>query len=142
MSAIAWSLDTPPKRWLALLAVVFLVSVGVLVHSFLDTLASPQQKAEATPKPAMESAEQVQTRSEPVWNAPPPEPSHTTERVSPFAAQDAAEAKIDPSARQKQVHAQAEYLRALIASGKVPRQFGNLTKEQVDQMEKDGITIQ
>jgi hypothetical protein len=142
MSAIGWSLDTPAKRWLALLAVAFLVSMGVLVHSFLDSLTSPQQKAEATPKPALESAEQVQARSEPVWNAPPPEPSHTTERVSPFAAQDAVEARTDPAARQKIVHHQAEYLRGLIASGRLPKQMGNLTKEQVDQMEKDGITIE
>jgi len=142
MSAITWSLDTPSKRWLALLAVAFVVSMGVMVHSFLEALSSPQQKAEAPPKPALESTEQVQTLSEPEWNAPPPQPDRVAERVSPFAAQDAAQPKSDPAARQRLVHRQADYLRGLIAAGKLPKQMGNLTKEQVDQMEKDGITIE
>ena len=63
-------------------------------------------------------------------------------RVSPFAAQDAARVSNDPIAAQNRVHLQAEYLRKLIADGKVPKGLGNLTKERVDEMEKKGILIE
>ena len=146
MSTISWSLDTPAKRWLALLAVAFVVSVGVLVHSYFDTLFPPEQTVVAQQRPA-EVPEPVHVRSEPVWNSPPP--IGTTEetpappvRVSPFAAQDAARVSNDPIAAQNRVHLQAEYLRKLIADGKVPKGLGNLTKEKVDEMEKKGILIE
>jgi hypothetical protein len=44
--------------------------------------------------------------------------------------------------RQKVVHEQAEYLRNLISQGKLPDTTGNLTKEQVDEMERKGITLE
>jgi hypothetical protein len=148
MSAILWSLDTATKRWLALLAAVFLLSTGVLVHSFL-TASSPQEPITVTAvqRPVPQTAEEVRTRSEPAWGqaqqAGRSEQSAVAERVSPFDAQEAAaRKKIDPVARQEAVHQQANYLRNLIAAGKVPSGLGNLTKEQVDQMEKEGVTIQ
>jgi len=147
MSTIPWSLDTPAKRWLALLAVAFVVSVGVLVHSFFDTLFPQERKAEVAQPRASEVPEPVHVRTEPVWNSPPrmgaiEETPAPPVRVSPFAAQDAARVSNDPIAAQNRVHLQAEYLRKLIADGKVPKGLGNLTKEKVDEMEKKGILIE
>jgi hypothetical protein len=146
MNTISWLLDTAAKRWLALLAVAFVVSVGVLMHSFFAVLSPPEQTVVAQ-RPAAEAAEPVHVRSEPVWNSPPR--MGTTEetpappvRVSPFAAQDAARVSNDPIAARNRVHLQAEYLRKLIADGKLPRGLGDLTKEQVDEMEKKGILIE
>jgi hypothetical protein len=45
-------------------------------------------------------------------------------------------------AHQQAVHQQAEYLRTLISQGKSTPGYGNLTKEQVDQMEQKGVLIQ
>ena len=145
MSAISWSLDTPAKRWLALLAVAFVVSVGVLMHSFFAVLSPPEQTVVAQ-KPPTEVPEPVHVRTEPVWNHPQQlvateETPAPPVRVSPFAAQDAARVSNDPIAAQNRVHLQAEYLRKLIAAGRLPKGLGNLTKEQVDEMEKKGILI-
>ena len=64
-------------------------------------------------------------------------------RVSPFDSRDKLLTKKDEMvAQQKMVHFQAEYLRTLIAKGKLPAGLGHLTKEQVDEMEKNGETIQ
>ena len=147
MDAIFSSLDTPAKRWLALLAVAFLVSVGVLVHSFFDTLFPQEQKAEVAQLRASEVPEPVHVRTEPEWTSPPrmgatEETPAPPVRVSPFAAQDAARISNDPIAAQNRVHQQAEYLRKVIASGRVPKALGNLTKEKVDEMEKKGILIE
>jgi hypothetical protein len=144
MSAISWSLDTPAKRWLALLALAFVVSVGVLMHSFFDALSPPEQTV-VVQQPAAEVPEPVHVRSEPAWNSPQPveavKQSSVADRVSPFDNQKPPPTKRDPVVYQKMVHHQAEYLRTLIANGKLPPGFGNLTKERIDEMEKNGEMI-
>ena len=116
------------------------------MHSFLNVL-SPPEKTVVAQQPVAEVREPVHVRSEPVWNSPPQlgateETPAPPVRVSPFAAQDAARVSNDPIAARNRVHLQAEYLRKLIADGKVPKALGNLTKEQVDEMEKKGILIE
>jgi hypothetical protein len=146
MSAIPWSMDASSKRWLAALGVVALVSLSILTRSFCIVLfpTKPEPVAAQTSTPAREAV----ARTEPAWNTTTPsrsaeDPQDTPPRVSPFAAQEAAAAaaKAHELSAQQAVHRQAEYLRNLISQGKLPQGFGNLTKEQVDEMEKKGITI-
>lgn len=146
MSAIPWSMDASSKRWLAVLGAVGLVSISILTYSFVSALfpSNQQPVAAQTPPPAKE----VVTRIEPAWNNSSPssvaeDSQVTTAKVSPFMTQDAAAAaaKAHQLSLQQAVHRQAEYLRNLISQGKLPEGFGKLTKEQVDEMEKNGITI-
>ena len=145
MDNLDWSIfDTPAKRWLAVLAGAFVLTVAVLMHlSFNAT--TPMERAEVK-QPQAEAAETVQTRVEPVWTNPEPMPEMPRPvppaKPSPFEAQDKATVANDPLAMQRRVHMQAEYLRQLIADGKLPRGLGNLTKEQVDEMERKGILVQ
>jgi hypothetical protein len=117
------------------------------MHSFLNVL-SPPEKTVVAQQPPAEVPEPVRVRTEPAWPSPPQMVGATEERpappvrVSPFAAQDAARISNDPIAAQNRVHLQAEYLRKLIADGKVPKGLGNLTKEKIDEMEKKGILIE
>lgn len=146
MNAVSRSIDAGSKRWLAVLAATVAASVIFMVYSVIQTLSPSRPTVVAPQKPA--SAGEPATRTEPDWNA-----AHAGQglevpaaREDPFAAQEAAAAKAaaahDPVARQQDVHRQAEYLRGLISQGKLPSCFGKLTKEQVDQMEKNGLTIQ
>ena len=148
MNAIPRSTNDDSKRWLVLLAAATAASIAFLGYSIVRGLSPTKLSVEAPQKPAL--AEQAATRSEPDWNGTPAgqvaDDSHSAStRPDPFAAQDAAAAKAaaanDPVVIQQAVHHQAEYLRDLIAKGKVPESLGNLTKEKVDQMEKDGIMI-
>lgn len=146
MSAIPWSMDASSKRWLAALGAVVLVSISILTRSFFSALFPSNQEPVAAP--ARTPAREAVTRTEPAWNTTTPSrstenPQEATPKVSPFAAQDAAAAaaKAHELSAQEAVHRQAEYLRNLISQGKLPEGFGKLTKEQVDEMEKKGITI-
>jgi hypothetical protein len=146
MSAIPSALDTASKRWLAVLAVVFLASVALLARSFLNASFSPEEKTITIEPRASGRTEPVSTRSEPAWDrlqaVPEAEPNQPDGRASPFAALSAAKARDNPALIQERVHQQAEYLRKLIADGKLPESLGPLTKEQVDEMEKKGILIE
>jgi hypothetical protein len=145
MSALPQSLDTAFKRWFAVLAVVFLASLGILTRSFINASLPPAENAITVEPRAPRTTEQVTTRNEPAWDnlqaVHEVEPTHPDGRVSPFAALDAAEARDDPAKMQERVHQQAEYLRNLIVKGQLPRGLGHLTKERVDEMEKKGIMI-
>ncbi len=136
--------DTSAKRWLAVLAAAFLATVMVLVHSFLDALA-PSENTVTAQQSTSGSAGDAPVKSEPTWSDQPQaqaqDGSATVTRVSPFDNQRPTVPKVDPAAQQEMVHQQAEYLRQLIAAGKLPKGYGNLTKEQVDEMEKKGISI-
>jgi hypothetical protein len=145
MNAIPKSTDDGSKRWLLVLAVMAAASVIFLVYSFIKAQSPPEQSVVAPQKPA--PAEEAVTRSEPDWNGAAAgqvaEGSQApASRPDPFAAQNAAAAKNDPVVFQKAVHQQAEYLRKLISEGKLPGGYGNLTKEQVDEMEKKGLLIE
>jgi hypothetical protein len=146
MDAILDFFDTSAKRWLAVLTAAFLVSVVVLTRSFMNVLA-PDESAVPVQRSTSVGTEQVQSRNEPSWNnqsqaqAQGEQGSPNIERVSPFDNDRPKVTKVDPVARQEVVHQQADYLRKLIAAGKLPKGFGNLTKQQVDEMEKKGLTI-
>lgn len=150
MSAISSSVDTDSKRWLTVLGVAAAIAVIFLAYSFVTQLSPPDQSVTAPPKPAATHAEEAVARAEPDWASATA--GHTagdllanTTKPDPFAAKYAAEAKAaaahDPVARQQDVHRQTEYLRNLISQGKLPECFGHLTKEQVDEMERKGVTI-
>jgi hypothetical protein len=140
-------LNTDSKRWLAVLAVACLASMAALAHSFMNTASSVEENNAAVQQSATVVADEAQTRSEPAWNSAPQvaaaENHETDVRVSPFEGKGRLLTKTDELAeRQKKVHFQAEYLRTLIAEGKVPAGLGHLTKEQVDEMERNGEMIQ
>lgn len=151
MSAIPWSMDSSSKRWLVALTTAAAASVAFVGYSFVKTLSPTESSVVAPQKPASARVEEPVTRSEPDWNGvtvgQAAEISRTAAvRPDPFAAQDAAAARAaaanDPVANQQAVHREAEYLRNLISQGKLPESYGKLTKEKVDQMEKDGIMIE
>jgi hypothetical protein len=147
MSLSTWSMDTDSKRLLAILATVFLVSVAMLAHSFVNALSPTEGNIVVDQKPATATTSQARTRSEPAWSNPQQiaaaEPRETAVRVSPFEGKNKLLTKRDElAAQQAEVHRQADYLRKLIAAGKLPAGYGHLTKEQVDEMEKNGETIQ
>ena len=147
MNMGTWSLDTDSKRLLAILATVFLVSVAMLTHSFMLALSPTQENNAAVQKPATANTDEVVTRSEPAWSSPQqtavPENREAAIRVSPFDGKNKLLTKREEmAAQQAEVHRQADYLRKLIAAGKLPAGYGHLTKEQVDEMEKNGETIQ
>jgi hypothetical protein len=144
MSAIPWSMDASSKRWLIVLGAAVLVSIIILTHSFINALFSSKEETVAV---SVRSEEAV-ARTEPDWNSTQAGhvPQTMTTRPDPFAAKYAAEAKAaaanDPVVHQQAVHQQAEHLRNLISQGKLPQGLGNLTKEQVDEMEKKGLLIE
>jgi hypothetical protein len=153
MNAIPSSIDKESKRWLLVLVATVAASVIFVVCSFLKIL-SPQPSLVAAPKPARPPVQQPAPRTEPDWNAlqaagasQPAQASLTVAaQQDPFAARYAADAKAaaahDPVAHEKAVHHQADYLRDLISQGQLPKGFGNLTKEQVDEMEKKRVLIE
>jgi len=135
------------QRWLTVLAVAAAASVIFLAYSAVKALSPPEPSIVAPQKSTPAPAAGAVTRTEPDWNgaaaAPVAEGTHApVSRPDPFAAQNAAAAKNDPVVFRKAVHQQAEYLRKLIAEGKLPGGYGNLTKEQVDDMEKKGLLIE
>ena len=146
MSASPWSLDAGSKRWLIVLGAAVLISIIILTHSLANALFPSKEETVAISTPVR--TEEAVTRSEPDWNSAQAGqvPQATTTRPDPFAAKYAADAKAaaanDPVAHQQAVHHQAEYLRNLISQGKLPQGYGNLTKEQVDEIEKKGLLIE
>ena len=142
MSAISSSVDAGSKRWLVVLGVAVLVSIVILAHSFLNALFPSKEETVAVSVPVR--TEQAVTRSEPDWNSARvgagQVPQAIATKPDPFAAKYAAEAKA-ATAHDPVAHQQAEYFRALISQGKLPECYGKLTKEQVDQMEKNGVMI-
>ena len=147
MSLSTWSLATDSKRWLAVLAAACLVSVAMLAHSFRRALSPAEENSAAVQKPATAATNEARTRSEPAWTSPQQiaatENHEEAIRVSPFDGKNKLLTKTDKlAAQQAEVHRQAEYLRGLIAAGKLPAGLGHLTKEQVDEMERMGTTIQ
>ncbi len=140
------SLDTDSKRWLAVLGAACLVSMAMLGHSFMNALSPVEENSVTIQKPAA-TTDEARTRSEPAWSAPQQiaatENHEAAVRVSPFDGKNRLLTKKDEiAAQQEEVHRQADYLRKLIADGKLPAGLAPLTKEQVDEMERNGETIQ
>jgi hypothetical protein len=151
MSLDTWSLDTDSKRWLAVLAAASLILMVMLGHSFMLTLSPMEENSATAQKPRVSVTGEARTHSEPAWSSlqqiVATEHSEGAIRVSPFDGKNKLLTKTDKvaaqqAAQQEEAHRQANYLRKLIADGKVPAGLGHLTKEQVDEMEKNGETIQ
>ncbi|MGD1017848.1 MAG: hypothetical protein ABSA12_00885 [Verrucomicrobiia bacterium] len=146
MIAIPRTIDAGSKRWLVVLAATAATSVIFMAYSFIQTLSPAEPAVVAPQKSAPAPPEEPVTRSEPDWNAAQAVQGSQAApaREDPFASEYAAAAKHQNNqiAHQQAVHRQAEYLRNLISQGKLPGCFGTLTKEQVDEMERKGITIQ
>jgi hypothetical protein len=147
VSAIPRSMDADSKRWLTVLAVTAATSVVFMTYAFVKKLSPAEQSVVAPEKSTRAPAGEAATRSEPDWNAANASPGGqnslaATTQADPFATQDAAAAKNDPAVFHQAVHQQAEYLRKLISEGKLPGGYGNLTKDQVDEMEKKGLLIE
>ena len=149
MKPISSSIDTGSKRWLIVLGAAALASIVILARSFVSALFSSEEASVAVSAPA--PTEATVTRTEPDWHSAQavqtgPVSQAPASRSDPFAAKYAAEAKAaaahDPVAYQQAVHQQAEYLRNLISQGKPTPGYGNLTKEQVNEMEQRGLLIQ
>lgn len=151
MNAISRSIDASSKRWLVVLAAAAAASVIFVAYSFVQTLSPPKPTVVAPQKPTPPPTDEAATRNEPDWTGAAAgyvarDSQAATTRGDPFAAQYAAAAKAaaahDPVAHQQDVQRQTDYLRNLISQGKLPDSLGNLTKEQVDEMEQKGVTIQ
>jgi len=149
MNATSSSRDTSAKRWLIVLGAAALVSIVIVARSFVSALFPSKEVTVAVSAPGRTEA--TVTRTEPDWQSAQavqtgPVTQVPASRSDPFAAKYAAGAKAaathDPVAHQQAVHQQAEYLRNLISQGKPTPGYGNLTKEQVNQMEQKGILIQ
>ena len=146
MSASASSIDASSKRWLALLALVFLASAAFLAHSFIKAMSSPNEDGVTAEQPARENAAKAPTRSEPAWSFPQEARVFDDRRaatgVSPSDNKDKTVPKGDDAAIKEVVRHQAEYLRTLIKQNRLPSAYGNLTLEQIDEMEKNNILIE
>ncbi len=146
MSTTVSSVDATSKRWLVALAVAFLAAVAVLIYSFISAFSAPE-KSDAKTQPAVtDKPGEVRIVHQPEWSRPQAfhaveEPPATTSPL-PSADSDATKPKQDEAAREQMVHQQAEYLRSLVKQNKLPKAYGHLTVEKVDEMEKKGIVIQ
>jgi hypothetical protein len=121
--------------------------MALLAHSFMNTLSPAEENNATAQKPATVTTDGARTHSEPAWTSPQQiaatENHEEAIRVSPFDGKNKLLTKTDKlAAQQAEVHRQADYLRGLIAAGKLPAGLGHLTKEQVDEMERMGTTIQ
>jgi len=141
-------LDTASKCWLTVLAGAFLASVAILAHAFLRTMAPPEQNSATTQKDASGRTGEVHASSEPAWTYPQPgraiENRPVTTGADPFSSiiNRVANRQQDAAVAKEMVHGQAEYLRTLVKQNRLPAGLGNLTLEQIDEMEKKGIVIE
>ncbi len=148
MSAIPRVDGDGSKRWLAVLGAAVLVSIVILTHSFVNAL-SPSKREPVAAQTSAASAEKRSRGGSPIGTPPRPVArfrrfsGRPTQSRRPFAAQDAEPAAAKtrwllskPSTVRRNTSATSS-LRA-----NFPKGLGNLTKEQVDEMEKKGITIE
>ena len=145
MSTPSSSIDATSKRWLTVLAVAILASVVILTRSFLNVLSPPQEKSAEAQQPASDQMKQVHVNDQEAWSRPQhfqavqEQPAATS---FPSTASDAGMRKKNEAAAKEMVHKQAEQLRAMVRQNKLPDAYGHLTLEQIDEMEKEGVTIQ
>jgi hypothetical protein len=145
MSPASSSLDATSKRLLAALALAVLISVVILTRSFINALSPPEDKSIETRQSAPDPAKKVTAAAQPEWITPQqshPGDGQRADMGSPFKNSDFPTPKNDAAARQEMVHRQAENLRAMVRQNKLPKSFGHLTTEQIDEMEKNGIIIE
>jgi hypothetical protein len=146
MRAPASSIDATSKRWLAVLALVFLGSAAFLAHSFIKALSLPGEDGATTQQSASVSTGESTTRSEPAWILPPEarvvDDRQTLASVVSSDNKEKPVRKRDDAAAKEAARSQAEYLRTLVKQNKLPDVYGHLTVEQIDEMEKKNILIE
>lgn len=145
MSPASSSLDATSKRLLAALALAILISVVILTRSFFNALSPSEDKSIETQQSTPNPAKKVTAVAQPEWTTS--QPSHPgdgqgADRGSPFKNSDFPTPKNDAAVRKEMVHNHAEDLRAMVKQNKLPKSFGHLTMEQIDEMEKNGIVIE
>jgi type IV secretory pathway VirB10-like protein len=142
MSA-APSIDASSKRWLTVLALAIVASVGILAYSFLKAVAPLEKKSMETQQPATDHAQEVRTGDQEALNHPQPfQAAQEQPTVTSFPPSVAEMRKTKEAARMAMVHRQAEDLRSMVKQNKLPAGYGHLTLEQIDEMEKNGIVIE
>jgi hypothetical protein len=146
MRSSASSMDVTSKRWLVVLALVFLGSTAFLGQAFIKALSSPSEDNVAVQPPSHESSREAFAKSEPTWIVPPEiralDERQTAAGVISTDIKEKPVRKRDEAAAKEAVRSQAEYLRTLVKQNKLPDAYGHLTLEQIDEMEKSNILIE
>ena len=146
MSSSASSIDASSKRWLALLALVLLASAAFLAHSFIKAMSSPSEDSVTAEQPVRENAAEAPSRNERAWiSTQEARAFDDRENATSISATDNMDKIVhekDDAAIKEAVHVQAVYLRTLVEQNKLPRAYGHLTLEQIDDMEKNNILIE
>jgi LAS superfamily LD-carboxypeptidase LdcB len=145
MSPASSSLDATSKRLLAALALAILISVVILARSFINVFSPSEQISPQTQQSARDPAKTVSSVTEPQWISPQQSHNHAeqpADKESPFKDSVFGTPKNDAAVRKEMVHMQAENLRAMVKQNKLPKAYGDLTTERIDEMEKNGIIIE
>ncbi|MGD0016358.1 MAG: hypothetical protein ABSC38_02415 [Verrucomicrobiia bacterium] len=132
MSATKVPLDSSSKWSLAALAAAIVISVVIIVRSFIEPV-SPLRKVDDSVRPT------------PAQRPPAVEPVLYPAQQAPTAPVFSQSAETPDAAQQKvihmeSVHKQAEYFRQLVA--KHSKTASLPTPEQIDEMEKNGLLAQ
>ena len=140
MSAFLSSLDASSKRLLAAFVLAAVVTIGVLMHSFLSAITPPKEIVNPQPFPV--TAVETRASSQPAWDSA--QQNRSTEYPqnippTPPSERRATATWVTPTNWQEMVHMQAEYLRKQSAESQDPGGIGKLTPEQIDEMEKNGL---
>ena len=140
------SIETSSKCWLALLGLVFLVSVLFLARSFMKVIFPPRENPVMVQQPQGEGAEKTYNKNELVWSSPQEPRGFEDHRSSTLASalvtNDVMAAKRIEAAREEMVRRQAQSLRTMVKENKLPDGLGHLTLDRIDEMEKKGIVIE
>ena len=145
MSTAFGSRDTASKGWLAALALALLISIVIVVRSFVSAFSTPDQvnlPAQQAAQVPSSSMVTVDTSAEPEWSTPSPASTTVPKHIPPVKREEFTSPKQAAAIRQAMVHQQAQNLRAMVKQNRLPRSFGHLTLEQIDEMEKNGIVIE
>ena len=132
MSATKVPLDSSSKWALAALAAAIVISVVIIVRSFIEPVSLPPKVDDSVRPTAAQRPLAIDPVLYPAQQAPTtPVFPQTTETP------DAAQQKV---IYMKSVHEQAEYFRQLVA--KHPKTASLPTPQQIDEMEKNGLLAQ
>lgn len=145
MTTGSHSLDPVSKRWLTVLAIAMLISIIVLARSFINAFSPPQSVKTDLQSSAQTPSAASTTPATSQWNGPSPFSSSDQQPIhiqSSFKRTESATPQNDAAARKEMVRVQAENLRTMVKQNKLPKSFGNLTLEKIDEMEKNGIIIE
>jgi len=137
--------ETPPqennKNLLVVLGLALVFALTMLGYVVYRMLYAAEERSVAIETDSPAQVERTVTQTQSQWTPPPAPPSNLQRKAAPVD-DDPAALPINKEARDRQiVHQQAETLRQMIRENRLPRSYGNLTLERVDEMEKKGICI-